>query len=256
MKKVLFMMALAVAATGAFADRVVLSYFSLGPDAYADGKTVLEGEYYALVFVKDGATFAGFNADGTLVDPANGEILEMGPWAKAWMPTGVGCAPHNIQPEREEAAKYVNGSIRLYVLDTRAANGQLAGANAAGRPLLVNGYGEASSVKFDVAASTAVFAQPGDTAKASLASAVPAGAPAPKITGIKVKDGYAYLTVEDTVPYLQYNVAAGAQPDALANKQAAEAPKGGDAAKAIELKVPLAEGAKFFKVNRNALETK
>lgn len=255
MKKILFMMALA-AATTVFADRVTLSYFSLGPDAYADGKAVLEGEYYALVFVKDGATFAGFNANGTLVDPANSTVLEMGPWAKAWASAGVGCAPHNIQPEREDAAKYVDGSIRLYVLDTRTAEGTLSGTTADGLPAIVNGYGEAADVKFDFAQSASINAQPGETAKATVASAVPADAPTPKITGFTVKNGYAYLTVENTVPYLQYNIAAGGKPDSLVNTKAAEAPKGGDAAKAIELKVPLTDGAKFFKVNRNTLETK
>lgn len=254
MKKLLMMMAVAASAACAFADRVVISYFSLGPDRYANGAEVKEGEFYALVFLKDGQTFAGFNADGTLADPANGEILEMGPWAKNWVRQGVACPPHNVQPEEAEAAKYAGGSIRLFVLDTRGADGQLTGyteTEKGFKPHAVNGYGEASAAKFKLGEGQKTFAQ--KTAKASIQSAVPPDAPAPKITGIRIKDGYAYLTVENTVPYLQYNVATGSKPGEMANRQAAEAPKGGDAAKAIELKVPLTEANKFFKVNRNGL---
>ena len=254
MKKLLMMMAVAASAMFAFADRVVMTYFSLGPDKYANGAEVKEGEFYALVFVKAGQTFAGFNADGTLVDPANGEILEMGPWAKNWVKVGMGCPARNYQPEDAEAAKYVGGSIRLFVLDTRDANGNLSGytqTETGYKPNAVNGYGEATAAKFKLGEAPKTGAQV--PTKAALQSAVPAGAPAPKITGLRIKDGYAYLTVENTVPYLQYNVATGAKPGEMANKQAAEAPKGGDAGKAIELKVPLTEANKFFKVNRNGL---
>lgn len=255
MKKLLMMMTVAACATCAFADRVVISYLSLGPDKYANGAEVQEGEFYALVFVKAGAEFAGFNADGTLADPKNGEILEMGPWAKKWALDAVACPPHNIQPDDAEAAKYADGSFRLYVLDTRDVNGKLSGyveTEKGFKPNAVSGYGLASSVKFKMGenASTAMAQT---SVRASVQSAVPPTAPAPKITGIRIKDGFAYLTVENTVPYLQYNVATGAKPGEVANRQAAEAPKGGDATKPIELKVPLTKDGQFFKVNRNGL---
>lgn len=258
MKKLLMMMAVAVCATCAFADRVVISYFSFGPDKYANGAEVKEGEFYALVFVKAGTTFAGFNADGTLVDPENGKILEMGPWAKVWAKGSVGCPPHNVQPEDTEAAKYVDGSLRLFVLDTRDVNGNLAGyteTEAGYKPALVNGYGEASRVKFNLQSGKSVFAQPGQIAKAAAETAVPPKAAKPRITGIRVENGYAYLTVAGTMPYLKYNVAAGAKPGEVNNVKAAAEPKAGDATKEIELKVPLTKDGKFFKINRHGLNT-
>ena len=48
----------------------LLTVSSTGPDCYADGSPVVDGEYYALVSIDSGANFAGFAADGTVVDPA------------------------------------------------------------------------------------------------------------------------------------------------------------------------------------------
>ena len=255
MKKLLMMMAVAAAAGFASADKVVLNYLSLGPDTYASGKEVLEGEFYAFVFVKAGQTFAGFNADGTLANEANGEILDMGPWAKKWL-VGVGCQPHNVQPEAEVASAWADGSLRLYVLDTRKADGKLSGytKDAGGKyqPVCVNGYGEVASAKFSFNAMAA-----GQTsAKASVASALPAKTAKPRITGIRLEGGYAYIKVADTVPYLQYNVATGGKPGEVKNRQAAAAAKQGVEGQEIELKVPVTEASTFFRVKRNELETK
>lgn len=256
MKKLLMMMAVAACACTALADRTVLSWFTMGPDKYADGTMVKEGEFYALVFLKEGAKFAGFNADGTLVDAENAEVLAMGPWAKSWTSMGVGCPPHNIQPEAEEAAKYAGGSLRLFVLDTRTAGGELAAVEPeTAKPTAVNGYGEASNTKFALK-DASVFPQPGQQAKAGLASAVPPKAAQPKITGFRVENGYAYIKVANTEPYLQYNVATGSQPGEFKNPKAAEAAKQGEAGKEIEFKVPVDQNGKFFKINRNGLESK
>lgn len=256
MKKLLMIMAVAACACTALADRTVLSWFTMGPDKYADGTVVKEGEFYALVFLKEGATFAGFNADGTLVDAENAEVLAMGPWAKAWTSVGMGCPPHNVQPESEEAAKYAGGSLRLFVLDTRTTDGKLAAVEAkTGKPTVVNGYGEASNVKF-LLKDARVFTEPGKQVKAGLASAVPPKAAQPKITGIRVENGYAYITVANTEPYLQYNVATGRKPGEFMKRNAAVAAKQGAAGREIELKVPVDANGQFFKINRNGLESK
>ena len=78
----------------------------------------------------------------------------------------------------------------------------------------------------------------------------PADAPKPKITAIKVIGDNVYLTVANTVPYLQYNVAAGETPAAQSGA-AAQAPVNGDAAKEITLIVPKNGDKNFFKVQRN-----
>ena len=45
-----------------------LVFWTNGPDRYADGSSVQNGECYALVCTKAGAAFAGFNADGSVRD--------------------------------------------------------------------------------------------------------------------------------------------------------------------------------------------
>ena len=72
MKKMLLTAITAGFALAAMAgqDNLLMKFSTPGPDTYADGKTpVADGECYALVWVKKGATFAGFLADGAVVDP-------------------------------------------------------------------------------------------------------------------------------------------------------------------------------------------
>ena len=45
----------------------VATFSTPGPDRYADGTVVADGECYALVWSPKGSTFAGFSADGTTV---------------------------------------------------------------------------------------------------------------------------------------------------------------------------------------------
>ena len=71
-----------------------------------------------------------------------------------------------------------------------------------------------------------------------------------KTTAIKVSGDNVYRTVANTVPYLQYNVAAGETPAAQSGA-AAQAPVNGDAAKEITLIVPKNGDKNFFKVQRN-----
>ena len=52
----------------------VLRFSTPGPDRYADGSVVRDGECYALVWSPKGQAFAGFNADGTAVS-ANDRVV-------------------------------------------------------------------------------------------------------------------------------------------------------------------------------------
>ena len=78
MKKPMGMVsALAMASAAAFggiSDRVVV-FSTPGPDRYADGSKVLDGECYALVWSPVGEVFGGFNADGTAVNAADRVVL-------------------------------------------------------------------------------------------------------------------------------------------------------------------------------------
>lgn len=64
----------AVAAFGAAQNDLRVTFWSAGPDQYKDGSTVVDGEMYALVWTKAGSTFAGFAADGSLVDAAASQL--------------------------------------------------------------------------------------------------------------------------------------------------------------------------------------
>ena len=60
------MMGLVLAgALGAFAgvDNVAITFSTPGPDTYKDGRQVLDGECYALVWTPTGAAFGGIAAD-------------------------------------------------------------------------------------------------------------------------------------------------------------------------------------------------
>ena len=134
MKKLMTMIGavgLAFAATAAI-DDALLAFSTVGPDKYADGTTVLDGECYALVRTLPGATFGGIAADGTAVAETD-EIVLLAPLAKD------GRCPKvlfQIPSDKSE------GTFSVYLLDTRvkAEDGTVApaGLKANGKPALVN----------------------------------------------------------------------------------------------------------------------
>ena len=86
MKKLIWMAVAAVAMCAALhagQDNLLMKFSTPGPDTYADGKTqVADGEFYALVWVKKGTAFAGFLADGRVVDAANSALICAVPYAE------------------------------------------------------------------------------------------------------------------------------------------------------------------------------
>jgi hypothetical protein len=104
----------------------------------------------------------------------------------------------------------------------------------------VNGYGQVAA------------AAPGANASAvsgsvTALSALPAGTPKPVIKAMEIKDGYVYITVEGTVPYLQYNVAADSTP-ALDAAEEADVPQTGDVDQDILLIAPADGDSGFFRI--------
>lgn len=171
----------------------LVSFSTKGPDTYADGTTALDGESYALVWVKDGATFAGFLADGTVADPANSKCLVAVPRAIG------GCCPLTVfQIDADYAATLEGGSYSVYLLDTRVADGE-NGYVVGGVKKAVNGYGAVATGIGDTAAQAGAV---GVTAVADL----PTDLPKPVIKDIKMVDGYVYVTVANTVPFLKYGL--------------------------------------------------
>jgi len=208
MKKILILslFAFAYSAISAFAaaNDTLITFSTPGPDRYADGTTVRDGECYALVWTKTGATFAGVTADGKAVDPATSAVLVVAPLAK-----GGRCPTVVFELDAELAEVYRNGSYGIYLLDTRLANGQVGGVNAEGVPRAVNGYGKVDAEdQCQKNASTAQTTQTFQATKSPVcvttASALPADAPKPLITAIRVVGDKVFLTVRNTIPCLQY----------------------------------------------------
>lgn len=228
--------ALALAAPVFAAQNDSLVTFSTkGPDTYGDGATVLDGEYYALVWVKEGATFAGFQADGSVVDPDTSACLFALPIAK-----NGHCPYVTFELSAERVEQYKDGSFGIWLLDTRIADG-LGGTKVGGIAKSVNGYGEVAT-----AASANGVASAGAVAITDL-SALPADMPKPIIKAMDIKDGFVIITVEGTVPYLQYNVAASADP-AVADGEEVDVPQTGDVDQDILLIAPADGDSGFFRV--------
>ena len=84
---------------------------------------------------------------------------------------------------------------------------------------------------------------------AAIGSALPAGAPSPKVTGIKVANGYVYVTVKGTVPYVAYGLTESATPGGEGTQAAVQsgAPTEDEE---ITFVAPAKSGGGFLKVGR------
>ncbi len=240
---------LAFAATAGF-DDALLAFSTKGPDKYADGTTVLDGECYALVWTKNGATFGGIAADGTAVADTD-QIVLVAPVAKDGR-----CPDVLFQIDSAKAEALADGTYGVYLLDTRvkAADGTTAPRGASdGKLSVVNGYG-----------LTTKAAQVGKAAEGGVAAAeekettggqvVAAGAAAPKdvdqpkITSIKIEGDNVRLTVQNLPGFMR--VSSGADISADETQGAAQATDG--ATEEVIFYAPKAAGASgFFKVIRN-----
>ena len=97
-------------------DDARVSFSTKGPDCYADGSVVMDGECYALIWSKDG-NFNGFDANGECIDPED-KIVLLAPVAKNGR-----CPPVLFQIPAAEAENLKNGQYAVYLLDTRVSSG-------------------------------------------------------------------------------------------------------------------------------------
>ena len=235
MKKTLVAGFAGLLAAVAFAgkDNVVVNFYTTGPDTYADGSTVVDGEYYALVFTPAGSEFAGINADGSAVAPS--KVALKAPLAKNGK-----CPYVTFQLTEEEAQAFGNGSWAVYLLDTRrfapAADGSLAATGATGDT--THGY--------TLAATAGSFASV-SASSALAADGLPADRSDVKIKDIKLLDGKVYITVSGTTSAATYGLNAGDAPNATA---ATDVTKPGDTTDDIIFVRPAKAGGEFFSVNR------
>ena len=241
-------------------------FSTLGPDCYADGTIVRAGECSALVWSPKGATFAGFNADGTAIS-ANDRVVFAAPLALEGK-----CRDSLFQIPADEYAELEGGEWAVCLVDTRMANGVPAGV-ANNAPLRVNRWGAVNSgVKLEpadasdtmvalprlaagrtrFAASAASAADGGGTAqpvRANRLSAVPANLKPPRITAIEVADGAVWLAVDGTAPYLDYTIISGETPNGLKTDYFSEVIEGDDGGE-IAIGTVQSPARRFFKVKR------
>jgi hypothetical protein len=223
-----------------------ISFSTQGPDRYADGSTVLDGECYALVWSKDGV-FDGFSADGACVD-AQDRIVLLAPIAK-----GGRCPDVLFQIPAAEANELAGGKYAVYLLDTRVAEGNSVRPRGTvnGKIALMNGYGAASANLLLGGSFSDKTAQESDTGRkgqvASALCAAPAGCEQPRIKAMRIEGDNVFLTVENLKGFMRVssggNVAASDMTDAAVETQ------GGAEDVTLVTRKPGASG--FFKVIRN-----
>lgn len=246
-------MCVAAATFSAFAaaNDLVLTFSSTGPDTYSDGTRVLDGECYALVWLPEGSEGFALSANGTVADPSQGEVVLTAPVAEDGK-----CPTIVFEIDSALADRYASGTWCVYLLDTRqyAEDGSVSLAGVSnGSAKSVNAIGRIAgvSVKVSDAARAPETAIASEAVSAATASALPKDVPQPKIKGIRVEGGFVYVTVENTVPYLQYNLDAGSTPAKLDESKAANNPVNGKVDGDIILVTPVKDGGSFFRVNRN-----
>ena len=249
MKKTISLIAAAAFAGAAFAaaNDALITFSTAGTDKYADGTAVLDGECYALVWTAPASAGVSVAANGTA---RGGEIALVAPVAK-----GGRCPKVVFEVNAADMeSKYKGGSWSVMLLDTRrwGADGVARPAGTVGGKVqIVNATGAVAGGDVNVASATSSSAAALSSVMASSATAVPAGTPSPKITGIRVVGANVFVTVKGTVPFLQYGLTSGATP-ATVTENASAAPQTGASApeEEIVLVAPAKAGGAFFKVGR------
>lgn len=241
---------LAVMAGFAFADGAddsLVTFSTVGPDRYADGSLVMDGECYALVWSNDGV-FEGLSANGRPVD-SNDKVVLIAPVA-----TNGRCPTVLFQIPATLATSLASGVYDVILLDTRVSvNGKTAVTGApSGSLTLVNGYGtvadgltiaKGTSAQLNVGAQAS--AEGGS--QASVGAAAPAGVKQPRIKHIRIEGDNVFLTVENLPGFMR--VQGGTTIAAADTTGAAKATDGG--AEDVILVMPKTGSSGFFRVVRN-----
>ena len=143
------------------------------------------------------------------------------------------------------------GDWKVYLLDTRryGENGTTLAPLKDGRPTTINASAEVTGATVSVGSGTPGAVAGAGTA-ATTATSLPAGFDQrPTIADIQLDGGLVYVTVENTVPYLAYDLSSGDTPEAV-TERVNDPRHGGDDGTVI-LVAPAQEGGAFFKVGLN-----
>lgn len=205
MKKALMILfACACSAVFAGANNILVTFSTPGPDKYADGSTVLDGECYALVWTA---------ADGTETNVLVAPIAKDGR-----------CPPVLFQLDESKAGLYVNGAWSVRLLDTRdfakdESGKTLAGVDESGAAKLVNTT--ATVADAFTAAGGAFNSASSETAVAAEAHDL-SGVQKPQVKSITVVGANVFVTVGGMVPFLSYAAATGDAAGSLEVPEGAE----------------------------------
>lgn len=212
-------------------------FSTVGPDKYADGSTVLDGELYALVWTKDGV-FEGFSADGKANDEKD-KILIVAPLAKNGR-----CPKVMFQIPAADAVEY--GKYDVFLMDTRvvAASGVVTPRGAAnGEAKLVNGFGRVpAKIVLSDGSSKAE-----EAAVANLNSAAPKNTRQPRVKAMRIEGDEVVLTVENIPGYMRVQSGRDASTADLTGV-ALETPASGDT---VTIKAPKVGESGFYRVIHN-----
>lgn len=223
---------------GSAQDDILVTVSTVGPDCYADGQTVNDGEYYALVWVKKGAEFGGFKFDGTLVDNENNYFVSAVPFAKN------GCLGSTLFVLNKETFDPLakTGTFNLYLLDTRSAEGKTDNGKLPGG---VIGFVEIASA--DASNGQIVVSRSQEAGHTIPDGVNVVDVPQPKIVGIDVNsaDRKVVIKFENALSPLKYSIASGANPDAV-NKAVGTTQTGKSGV--VEVEIPMEDGVNFFQV--------
>ena len=244
-----------IAVFAANTDDMPFGYHSTGIDTYGDNKTpVLDGEYYALVWIATGAEFAGFKFDGTLVDEEKNDIVFLRPLAENGK-----CPPVDFVIPRLYRDEHPKGEYRVVLLDTRCREDELAARNADGSLPRVNGWGWANGTVSEREESAGRKGLGGYGAMTDIASLLPQDCRRPEITKFFFDaDGNAVLEFKGSERYLSYLATKGATPATVGEEKGGELAEGaGDDDTPVTIVIPkaeLAEGAAFFGIKAKTTE--
>ena len=240
MKKLFFTVAVAAAglcfAETSKPEGTTFPVFTAGPDYYADGTLVNDGETYALVWVADGAEFGGFNTDGTLVDTDSNKLLS----------TAFKSKGHRLQYTPFQDTKGFipeGGTIMLICLDTRTPEG--------GKGNLINSWSmvKAESAKNSIGGLLKAL-KGVESVTDYLSAKLPKNIAQPTIKKIEVRGNEVWVTVERTSKNVYYGVAGAKNPgkDSKFNLSKDGSAAQGDENSDIVLKYPVSANGQFFKV--------
>jgi hypothetical protein len=238
--------AAAVASAAVAAEPSWIMFSSEGPDCYADGSQVLDGEVYALVHSKDGV-FKGLTFDGNLVDAKNDTIVGRAAIAKDY-----GCPPVMFILDNGNQDLSADG-FGVYLFDTRytAEDGKTTVAErvaGTGKFVSFNGYQKVNATVTTKAVAN-VAEKDALTGVGAVASVLPADVKQPKVTSITPDAGQVVVGVTDTLTGLRYTIKGGAEVGKIENTLV-DSVNGVGEGKVLNLVIDDPKDNRFFKVVR------